>query len=57
MREAYRLQKNPLREHLEASRKAVAVFFIYTGNELPQYDFVFEKINSALQRLEKLLAE
>ncbi|MGN6542035.1 MAG: ribonuclease P protein component [Ginsengibacter sp.] len=57
MREAYRLQKNPLRELLEASRKRVAVFFIYTGNELPQYDFVFEKINSALQRLEKLLAE
>jgi hypothetical protein len=51
------LQKNPLRELLEASRKRVAVFFIYTGNELPQYDFVFEKINSALQRLEKLLAE
>jgi len=57
MREAYRLQKNPLRELLEASRKSVAVFFVYTGNELPQYDFVFEKINAALQKLEKLLAE
>jgi len=57
MREAYRLQKNPLREFLEESRKSVAVFFVYTGNELPQYDFVFEKINAALQKLEKLIIE
>lgn len=57
MREAYRLQKNRLREHLEESRKSIAVFFVYTGNELPQYDFVFQKINTALQRLEKLVKE
>ena len=57
MREAYRLQKNPLREHLQESRKSIAVFFVYTGNELPQYDVVFEKINAALQKLEKLIIE
>jgi ribonuclease P protein component len=57
MREAYRLQKNPLREHLQESRKSIAVFFVYTGNELPQYDVVFEKINTALQKLQKLLTE
>lgn len=56
MRETYRLQKNPLREHLEESRISIAVFFVYTGTELPQYDFVFQKINTALQRLEKLVA-
>ena len=57
MREAYRLQKNGLTEFLRESRKSVAVFFVYTGNELPQYDFVFEKIKAALQRLEKSVAE
>jgi len=56
-RETYRLQKNQLQNQLQENHKSLAVFFIYTGNELPQYDFVFEKINSALQRLEKLLAE
>jgi len=57
MREAYRLQKNPLKEYLHENHKSVAVFFIYTGNEMPEYHFVFEKMNAALQKLEKLVSE
>jgi ribonuclease P protein component len=55
MRESYRLQKNDLLKELEGNRKSLAVFFIYTGNELPDYKDVFEKIGGALQRLEKII--
>jgi ribonuclease P protein component len=53
MRECYRLQKNNLKIELEENHKSLVVFFIYTGNELPKYELVFEKIGSALERLEK----
>ena len=55
MRESYRLQKNNLLNILQENHKNLAVFFIYTGNELPQYKDVFEKIGSSLQRLEKII--
>lgn len=53
MRECYRLQKNSLKIELEENHKSLVLFFIYTGNELPKYDLVFEKIGSALGRLEE----
>ena len=56
MRESYRLQKNNLKISLEENHKSLAVFFIYTGNGLPKYEEVFDKIGSALERLEKTLA-
>lgn len=55
MRESYRLQKNNLLNELQENHKSRAIFFIYTGNELPQYKDVFEKIGSALERLEKIM--
>lgn len=55
MRECYRLQKINLKISLEENKKELAVFFIYTGNEIPKYDEVFEKTGSALKRLEKIL--
>lgn len=51
MRESYRLQKNDLHSSLEDTHKKLAVFFLYTGNELPEYDLVFEKFGTALPRL------
>ncbi|HEU5365827.1 MAG TPA: ribonuclease P protein component [Hanamia sp.] len=57
MRECYRLQKNQLKALLLENHKNVAIFFVYTGNEMPDYNLVFEKIKTALQRLEKLIAE
>ena len=53
MRECYRLQKNNLKTELEENHKSLVVFFIYTGNELPKYELVFEKIGSVLGKLEK----
>lgn len=53
MRESYRLQKNNLKKLLEQNQINLALFFIYTGNELPEYEEVFEKVGDAVRRLEK----
>lgn len=50
-REAYRLQKQPLFDRLKEKGLSLAVFFIYTGKELPDYRTVTEKIGVALQKL------
>jgi len=57
MREAYRLQKNDLQEHLKERQKQLAVFIIYVGNELPEYDLIFEKTTHVLNRLIKISNE
>ena len=53
MREAYRLQKNDLQNHLAQQQKQLVVFFIYVGNELPEYQFIFDKTKTVLNRLIK----
>jgi ribonuclease P protein component len=55
MREAYRLQKAPLHEKLQAKQQQLALFFIYTGRELPDYNTMFEKIGVALNKLSNIL--
>jgi len=57
MREAYRLQKNDLQLQLTQTNHQMAVFFIYTGNELPDYDFIFEKTGNVIKRLIKIANE
>ena len=57
MREGYRLQKNSFADAVKNNNKSIAVFFIYTGNELPEYDLVFEKIGLAIERLQKISNE
>src|SRR5258708_29313192 len=52
-REAYRLQKEPLLRRLTEKGLSMAVFFIYTGKELPGYATVTEKIGVALEKLIK----
>lgn len=54
MRESYRLQKNNLKNLLKKNQITIAIFFIYTGNELPKYEDVFDKIGNALIRIEKI---
>jgi ribonuclease P protein component len=55
MREAYRLQKIPLQEKLAAKQQQLALFFIYTGKELPDYTTISEKIGVALKKLESIV--
>jgi ribonuclease P protein component len=56
-REAYRLQKNKLQEQLRDKQKYLAVFFIYVGNELPDYSMIFDKTGAVIKRLVKIVHE
>ena len=53
MREAYRQQKHPLKNLLEENNKQLAVFFIYTGREMPEHAFIHEKMGVAIQMIVK----
>jgi ribonuclease P protein component len=57
MREAWRLQKNILSDKINTSNKTLAVFIIYTGNELPEYELIFEKITAVIKRVVKIINE
>ena len=52
-REAYRLQKQPLIDALALKERSMALFFVYTGKELPDQGTVKEKIGVLLQKLMK----
>jgi ribonuclease P protein component len=51
MREAYRQQKYSLAGELEKKGIYMAIFIIYTGKEMPEYDRIAEKMRSALLQL------
>ena len=55
LREAYRLNKHSLKTSLEERNMQLAVFFMFTGKELPEYPFVLERMEEALEKLEKLI--
>ncbi len=57
MREAWRLQKAPLLIELEGKQKNLIVFIIYSGNTLPQFDNIFEKMRGTLLELWKIISE
>jgi ribonuclease P protein component len=57
VRESYRLQKDQLQQQLKNKQKHLAVFFIYVGNELPEYSFIFEKTGKAIKHLIKISSE
>ena len=50
-REAWRLQKNDLREKIKTTQKQLNVFLIYTGKELPDFTTVKDKVAVALKKL------
>ena len=57
MRETYRLQKFVLQSKLEENGHYLAIFIIYTGNPLPEFENIFEKMTTALHHLEKIISE
>ena len=57
MREAYRLQKLPLKNKLEEQQQGLLVFIIYTDNKLPEYKIIYEKMGALLRRLEKAISK
>lgn len=52
LREAYRLQKISLQHAVEEQSTSLALFFIYTGKELPVFSDVYKKMGIILQKLE-----
>ena len=56
MREAYRLQKALLQNVLEENQKNLSVFIIYTGKSLPEFEYIFEKMDTILQQLVKIIS-
>src|ERR1043165_5530202 len=56
-REAYRLQKNELREKLKEKKLRLNIFFIYTGKELPDFNMAKEKLKLILQKLVQIADE
>lgn len=57
MREGYRLQKNKLQLQCESTDIQLNVFIIYTGNEVPKYELVFEKMGTLINRCLKMANE
>ncbi len=57
LREAYRVQKNALKDKVKVKKLTLNLFFIFTGKELPAYDLVYEKVAVALQKLLKITDE
>ena len=53
LREAYRLQKMELQQSVTVSGGRMAVFFLYTGKELPEFNIIKEKMSAALLNLQK----
>jgi ribonuclease P protein component len=52
-REAYRVQKQPLIDHLKGKGLSMALFMVYTGKELPDHSTVKARIGVLLQKLIK----
>jgi len=51
VREAWRLEKNALREQLLLRQLSLNVFFIYTGRELPEFSVIRERVQAAIVKL------
>jgi len=51
MREAWRLQKSILEDQFPVMKTGLYVFLIYTGNEMPVYQDIYEKTAIILKRL------
>ena len=56
LRECYRLNKSALHRSVERKQKKIAVFFLYTGKEMPDYTMLTEKMQTVLTKLEELIA-
>jgi ribonuclease P protein component len=50
-REAFRLQKQYMREKIREKNQCLTLFFIYTAKELPSYPALYEKMHVILNRL------
>lgn len=57
MRETYRLVKNDLKNQIADSNQYLAIMLVYTGNGLPEFNDLQEKMQAVLRRLIKISNE
>jgi ribonuclease P protein component len=57
LREAYRLNKAVLVEHLEKTGQQFGIFIIYTDKVLPEYPVINQKMQVILSKLIKATSE
>jgi ribonuclease P protein component len=51
IRESYRLQKPNFSNTIRGNNQQLNVFIIYTGKDLPDYKFIYDKLAIALQKI------
>ncbi len=56
-REAYRVQKNELREQVKSNTKQLNVVFIYTAKEIPTFEMLNEKVILIIHKLLAIVHE
>jgi ribonuclease P protein component len=57
IRESYRTRKQPLLNRLNTGHRTLDLFLLYTGRELPEFSMLAEKMQLALDRIEKIIHE
>ncbi len=57
LREAYRLNKSDISEHVSATGLQLALFIIYTDRSLPEFTLINEKMKLILNKLIKATSE
>jgi ribonuclease P protein component len=57
IREAWRLQKQSLYETALKQECQLAVFFMFIDKTVPEYNRVFEKMNTAISKLQQVITE
>jgi ribonuclease P protein component len=57
LREAWRLQKAPLKTILEGSKNKLSVFIIFTGKDLPEYATLSVKVGELIDKLIHIVHE
>lgn len=56
LREAYRLEKKVLHDHVLNNQQNIAVFFLCIDKQLPDYVLLREKMKAALEKLVERLS-
>jgi ribonuclease P protein component len=57
LREAYRLNKQPLHDFLTSQGKQVCLFFLLTDKTIPSFDLLMQKMPLLLNKLIRVLDE
>ena len=57
IREAYRLKKPTLENHLIQNNQNLSIFLMHVGKEIPEYDQLMESVEKIIKRIVKISEE